>query len=107
MHLVDKVGGVADTHERAARVDVILPTVQLLVVLERQVEPLVLRLKKKAIRLEVDPLNVCDISKIDSSRHWAGLERMKIRLSRDQANCDMGGDRLDSPRSFVLTVSAL
>ena len=107
MYLVDKVGRVADTHERAARVDVILPTVQLLVVLERQMDPLVLRLKKKAIGLEVNPLYVCNISKIDGSRHWAGLERVKIRFSRDNANCDMGDDRLDSPRSYVLTTSAL
>jgi len=34
MYLVNKVGRIADTHERAARVDIILPTVQLLVVLE-------------------------------------------------------------------------
>jgi len=104
MYLVDKVGRVADTHERAARVDVVLPTVQLLVVLERQVEPLVLRLKKKTIGLEVNPLYVCNISKIDGSRHWAGLERMKIQLSE---LCDMGDDRLGSLRSYVLTASAL
>lgn len=68
MHLVDKVCRVTDTHERAARVDVILPTVQLLVVLERQVEPFVFRLKKKAVGLKVDPFYVCNISKIDGSR---------------------------------------
>ena len=90
MYLVNKVGGIADTHERAARVDVILPTVQLLVVLERQVEPLVLRLEKKAIGFEVDPLYVGDISKADDSRRGASLERMKMRLSRDRADCDMG-----------------
>jgi hypothetical protein len=94
MYLVDKVGRVADTHKRAARVDVILPTVQLLVVLERQVEPLVLRLEKKAIGLEVDPLYVGNISKVDGSRHGAGLEGMKMWLSRDQANCDMGDERI-------------
>ena len=82
MYLVDKVGRVADTHERAARVDVVLPTIQLLVVFERQVEPLVLRLKKKAIGLEVNSFYVCNISKIDGSRHWAGLEMMKIRVER-------------------------
>ena len=78
VYLVNKVGRVADTHERAARVDVILPTVQFLVALKRQVEPLVLRLEKKTIGLEVDPLYVCNISKVDSSRRGAGLEGMKI-----------------------------
>lgn len=73
MHLVNKVGRVADTHERTARVDVILPTVQLLVVLERQVEPFILRLEEEAIGLEVDPLDVGDISKVDVSRCGAGL----------------------------------
>ena len=89
MHLVNKVGRVADTHERAARVDVILPTVQLLVVLERQMEPLVLRLEKKTIGLEVDPLYVGDISEVDGSGCGAGLGRMKMLLSRDRADCDM------------------
>jgi hypothetical protein len=107
MYLVDKVGRVADTHKRTAGVDVILPTVQLLVVLERQMEPLVLRLEKKAIGLEVDPLYVCNISKIDGSRHWAGLEGIKIRLSRYQENYDMKDERLDSPHSCVLKASAL
>jgi hypothetical protein len=105
MYLVNKVGRVADTHKRAARVDVILPTVQLLIVLERQVEPLVLCFKEKAIGLEVDPLDVGDISKVDGSRGGAGLERVKMWLSRDRPGCDMGG--LDSPRSCVSTASAL
>ena len=90
MYLVDKVGRIADTHEGAAGVNVILPTVQLLVVLERQVEPLVLGFEKKAIGLEVDPLYVCNISKVDGSRHGAGLEGMKISLSRGRVDRDIG-----------------
>ena len=73
MYLVNKVGRVANTHKRAARVDVILPTVQLLVVLEGQVEPLILRLEEKAIGFEVDPLYVGNIPKVDGSRYGAGL----------------------------------
>ena len=89
VYLVDKVGRVADTHKRAAGVDVILPTVQFLVVLERQVEPLVLRLEEKTVGLEVDPLYVGNISKVDSSGCGAGLEKVKMWLSRDRADCDM------------------
>jgi hypothetical protein len=78
MYLVNKVCRVADTHERAARIDVILPTIQFLVVLERQVEPFVFCLKEQTIGLKVDPLYVCDISKVDSYRRGGGLEGMKM-----------------------------
>lgn len=77
MHLVNKVCGIADTHERTARIDVILPTIQFIVALERQVEPFVLRLKEQAIRLEIDPFYVGDIPKIDSDRRGGGLEGVK------------------------------
>lgn len=50
MHLGTKLVGLPT---RAARVDVILPTVRFLVVLERQVEPVVFRLNK-AMGHEVD-----------------------------------------------------
>ena len=46
MHLVDKVCRVANTHKRAARVDVVLPAIQFLVALEGHVVPLVFRLKE-------------------------------------------------------------
>ena len=78
MHLVNKVCRVADTHERAPRVDVILPTIQFLVVLQGQVESLVLRFKKQAIRLEVDPFNVGDIPKVDGNGRGACLEEMTM-----------------------------
>ena len=90
VYLVNEIGRIADTHERAAGVDIILPAIQLLVVLERQVEPLVLCFEKKTIRLEVDPLYVGNISKVDGSRRRAGLGRVKMWLRRDRADCDMG-----------------
>lgn len=46
MYLVNEVCGIADTHERATRVYVILPTIQFLVILEGQVESFVFRLKE-------------------------------------------------------------
>lgn len=77
MYLVNKVRRIADTHKRAARVDVILPTIQLLVVLERKEEPFASRLNEEAIGFIVDPLHVGDISKVDSYRHGGILERTK------------------------------
>lgn len=82
MHLVNKVGGIANDQERAITVYVVLPVVQVIVVLERQVEPPVFRLKEKATGLEVGSLYVGDISKVDNHRHGSGLEGMKMRLSR-------------------------
>lgn len=76
--LVNKVCRIADAHERAARVDIVLPTIQLFVVLEREVETLVLRFEEQTIGLKVGPFYVGDISKVDGHRRGAGLERMEV-----------------------------
>lgn len=59
--LMDKIGGVADACHWAPRVDVILPTVEFLVVFKREKPSLVFRLKQKAVRLEVRSFNICNI----------------------------------------------
>ena len=41
MHFVHKIRGVADAHEGAAAVDVFLPSVNLLVVFERKIDPFI------------------------------------------------------------------
>jgi hypothetical protein len=48
--LVHEVGRVADAHERAALVDVVLPAVELVVALEGEPEALVLGLDEQAVR---------------------------------------------------------
>lgn len=90
VYLVNKVCRIADTHEGAARIDVILPTIQLLVVLEGEVEPFALRLKEQAVRFQVRPLYVGDVLEVDSSSHGGALEGMKTRLSLEEANRDAG-----------------
>lgn len=74
---MNKVCRIADSHERTARVNVVLPTIQVLVILEREKEPPVFRLKEETIGLNVDPLYVGDILKFDRYRHDGGLEGMK------------------------------
>ena len=61
MDFVDKVGWIANPHERAARVDVVLPSVEFLVALERKVHTLVFGFKQEAVRLEVRALDVGDV----------------------------------------------
>ena len=53
-------------------------------------EPLVLRFEEETIGLEVDPLYVGNVTKVNGSRRGAGLERVKMRLSRHRVDCDMG-----------------
>ena len=65
MNLVHKIGGTAVAHQRASGVNVVLPAVQLLVALEREIYPLVLRLQEQAIGLEVCPFDICDIRERD------------------------------------------
>ena len=61
VHFVHKVCRVADTHEGATRVDVVLPSVEFLVALERKVHTLVFGFKQEAVRLEVRALDVGDV----------------------------------------------
>ena len=53
-------------------------------------KPFVLRLEEETIGLEVDPLYVGYVTKVDGSGRGAGLERVKMRLSRHRVDCDMG-----------------
>ena len=53
-------------------------------------EPFVLRFEEETVGLEVDPLYVCNVTKVDGSGRGAGLERVKMRLSRHRVDCDMG-----------------
>lgn len=73
-----KVGRIADAHERFAGVDVILPAIEFLLVLEGKVEPLLFRLEEQTIRLEVGPLYFGNLLKVDSCGYGAVLGRMKI-----------------------------
>ena len=53
-------------------------------------ELLVLRLEKQTVGLELNPLYVGNIPEVDGSRSRAGLERVKMWLGRDRADCDKG-----------------
>ena len=74
MDFVDKVGWIRDTRQRRARVDVVLPAVELLVALEGKVVTLVLRFKKETIWLEVDALDIEDVLEEDGSLYWHALD---------------------------------
>ena len=65
MDLVHEVGGIAHSHERTPGVDIVLPSVQLLVALQREEYPLVFSFQEQAVRLEVCPLDVGDIGQIN------------------------------------------
>lgn len=74
MHFVHEVGGVAYPHQRTARIDIVLPAIELLVILEGQVVSLFLGLQKQAIRLQVHSFNVGDISQADRTLLGCALE---------------------------------
>ena len=87
VYLVNKIRRVADTHEGAARIDVVLPSIQFIVVFESHVNSLLFRLEEQATRFgAADPSYVIDILKVYGHRHGARLEEQKMRLSRDQAD---------------------
>jgi hypothetical protein len=60
MHLVHKVGGIAHA-QGTPGVHVVLPAVDLLIVLEREVKPLLFGFEEQAVRLRVCPFNVRNV----------------------------------------------
>jgi hypothetical protein len=66
VHLVNKVGGLADAHEWGARVDVFHPAVDLLVGAESEVYQLVLDLDFDAEGLDIDALDINDVDELEN-----------------------------------------
>lgn len=62
--LVHKVGGVAYAHQGAPAVNVVLPSVELFVILEREVEAFVLGFKEETVGLKVDAFDGGDIFEV-------------------------------------------
>lgn len=63
--------------KRAKKEYIVLPAVQFLVALEREVEPLAFRFKEKAMCLKLNALYVGDISDVDRYEYGATLEKTK------------------------------
>jgi hypothetical protein len=81
VHLVNKVGGLADAHEWGARVDVFHPAVDLLVGAESEVYQLVLDLDFDAEGLDIDALDINDVDELENEgrrRRLLILEDLKL-----------------------------
>jgi hypothetical protein len=78
MYLVYEIRGVADAHEGTSRIDIILPSIQLFVVLEREVIPLVFRFKEKTVRLKIGSFDVRYVTKVDDTLLRCGLQSDKL-----------------------------
>jgi hypothetical protein len=73
MDLVHKVCRPTDTHEWAALVDVVLPSVKFVVALQGQPQFLFLGLDKQTVWLEVGTFDVGDVPELDETLNCGGL----------------------------------
>lgn len=73
MDLVHEIGWLANSHQRAPGVNVILPAIEFLVVLESDMVSLVLGLQQQTIRLQIYPFNVRYILQHDHALRGGGL----------------------------------
>ena len=78
MDLVDKVGGVGDTHERRSGIDLVHPGVELLVVLTRKEVASVLGDELEAVCLQIGARHGGDVLEEDQDD---GLGRRLVRHS--------------------------
>jgi hypothetical protein len=65
MDLMYKICGIADAHKGTPRIDIVLPTVDLLVVLEGEPIFFVLCFEIEAVGLDIGALDVGNIAKLD------------------------------------------
>lgn len=61
MDFMNKIDGVAESHERATRVNVILPTVDFVVALEIEIDFAILCLDEQTVRPQVCPVNIGNV----------------------------------------------
>lgn len=61
MNFMNKVCRVAYAHERAPRVNIVLPSIELFVALQGKKIPFILRLKQQAIWFKIGPFDIRDI----------------------------------------------
>lgn len=64
MDFVHEVGGVTDAHEWTPRINVFLPTIQFLIILERKVHTAIISLEQQAIRFEIGAFDFRDVLKL-------------------------------------------
>lgn len=73
MHLVHEICWVANAHQRAPGVDVILPTIELLIVFESKMVSLVLGLEQETVRFQIYPFDVGYFLQRDDALRRGGL----------------------------------
>lgn len=65
MDLMNEISGIADAHKGTPRIDVVLPTVDLLVVFEREPVLFVFCFEIEAVGLGIGALDVGNIAQLD------------------------------------------
>jgi len=59
MHFVDKIRRIAHAAEGTSRINIVLPSIQFFVPLQRQIVPFIPRFKQQAVGLQVCALDIC------------------------------------------------
>jgi hypothetical protein len=88
VYLMYEICGVADAHEGAPGIDVVLPAIELLVTFEGEMVLFVFGFEEEAVRFLIGSLNVGYLAELDD-----GL--LGRRLWKEERQCDSGGDGLD------------
>jgi hypothetical protein len=83
MHFVDKVCRIAHAAERTSRIDIVLPTIQFFVPLQRQIVPLIPCFKQQAVGLQVCALDICQVAELNDTLRRCQLAKGFFSLSRN------------------------
>ena len=64
MHFVDKIRRIAHAAEGTSRINIVLPSIQFFVPLERQIVPFISRFNQQAVGLQVCTLDICQVAEL-------------------------------------------
>lgn len=65
MHFMHEICRVANAHQRTSSINIILPSIQLFIILQRKEHPLVFGFEEETVRFEVGAFDVRDVGEGD------------------------------------------
>jgi hypothetical protein len=80
MHFMDKIRRIAYAAEGTSRINIVLPSVQFFVPLQRQIVSFISRFEQQAVGLQVCALDICQVAELNDTLRRCRLAKEFVSL---------------------------
>ena len=84
MHFVDKIRRIAHAAKGTSRINIVLPSIQFFIPLQRQIVPFISRFKQQAVGLQVCTLDICQVAELNDTLRRRQLTEEFVSLILDR-----------------------